>query len=208
MMAGRLVVVTILAGLVILAGCGAKKEGVAELEGENLQLGRELRQAKETVAAQQDALREKDEQISNLLKLDPGQRLEALFVVDKIKLGRYTGGTNPDKKDGDDGVRVYVIPQDQAGRTVTAAGSVEIDVFDPEQKEDSLVMSYSFTAAQAKEHWQGGGLANHYSFVCPWKERRPIGNEITVHVKFVDYLTGRSFTANKQCKVQIGGAGE
>ena len=206
MMARRLVLV--LAGMVILAGCGAKKEGVTELEGENLQLGRELRQAKETVAAQEDALREKDEQISNLLKLDPGQRLEALFVVDKIKLGRYTGGTNPDKKDGDDGVRVYVIPQDQAGRTVTAAGSVEIDVFDPGQKEDSLVMSYSFTAAQAKEHWQGGGLANHYSFICPWKKRRPIGNEITVHVKFVDYLTGRSFTANKQCKVQIGGAGE
>ena len=200
MVANRLVLV--LAGLAILTGCGAKKEPLTQLEQENLQLARELRQAKETIGDQQEALNQKDEQIATLLQFKPEQ-LKVLFAVDKIKLGRYTGGTNPDKKDGDDGVRVYLIPQDQDGRTVTAAGSVEIDIFDLRQKEDSLIMSYSFTAAQAKEHWQGGGLANHYSFICPWKETKPTRNEINVHVKFVDYLTGRTFTASKKCKVRI-----
>ena len=205
MMTRRLMLV--LAGLVILAGCGAKKEPLTQLEQENLQLARELRQAKQTISDQQEALRQKDEQIVTLSQFKPEQ-LKVLFAVDKIKLGRYTGQTNPDKKNGDDGVRVYLIPQDQASRTVTAAGSVEIDVFDLRQKEESLLMSYSFTAAQAKDHWQGGGLANHYSFMCPWKETQPIGNEIIVHVKFVDYLTGRTFTASKKCKLRTSRSSE
>ncbi len=197
---GRLVVAA-LAGLVILAGCAAKTDQVLELQREKSGIQGQLRQAEQTIAEQQEALRGKDEQISSLLELGAG-RLEELFVVEKIKLGRYSGGINLDKTGGDDGVRVYVIPQDEAGRTVTAAGSVEIDVFDLAQKEESLLMSYSFTAAQAKEHWRGGGLANHYSFTCPWKDREPLGNEITVRVKFVDYLSGRNFTASRQCRVR------
>ncbi len=196
---GRLVV---LAGLVSLAGCAVKTDEVLELQRDNRELHRQLRQAKETISAQHETLSRRDEQISSLLELGPGRRLAELFVVEKIKLSRYTGGFNPDKTGGDDGVRVYVIPQDEGGRTVTAAGSVEIDVFDLAQKEESLLMSYSFTAAQAKEHWQGGGLANHYSFTCLWKDALPTGNEITIRVKFVDYLTGRIFTATKQCSVR------
>ncbi len=190
----------LVAGLVSLAGCAAKTDEVLELQRENHQLQRQLRQARGTIEQQQETLGRKDEQISNLSKLG-AKRLDMLFVVEKIKLSRYTGGFNLDKTGGDDGVRVYVIPQDQGGRTVTAAGSVQIDVFDLAQKEQSLLMSYSFTAAQAKEHWQSGALANHYSFTCPWKDKLPTGNEITIRVKFVDYLTGQSFTASKQCRI-------
>jgi len=190
----------LVAGLMSLAGCAAKTDEVLELQRDNRELHRQLREHKQTISAQQEALRGKDEQISRLLKLGP-KRMEALFAVEKIILSRYTGGFNLDKTGGDHGVRVYMIPQDQAGRTVTAAGSVEIDVFDLARKDQSLLMSYSFTAAQAKEHWQSGALANHYSFTCPWKDKEPLGDEITIHVKFVDYLSGRSFTASKQCPI-------
>ncbi len=196
----RWLVVGTLAGLMSLAGCALKTDEVLELQRGNRELHRRLRQAEGTIAEQQETLRRKDEQISTLSELGP-ERLEVLFAVEKIELGRYTGGTNLDEKGGDDGVRVYMIPQDQSGRTVTAVGSVEIDVFDLARKEESLLMSYSFTAAEAKEHWQSGGLANHYSFTCPWKDREPLGGEITIRVKFVDYLSGRSFTATKQCSI-------
>ncbi len=198
LLAGRLVV---LAGLLSLVGCVAKTDEVLELQRDNRELHGQLRQAKETISAQHETLSRKDEQINSLSKLGP-ERLEVLFAVEKIKLSRYTGGFDPDKTGGDDGVRVYMIPQDEGGRTVTAAGSVEIDVFDLAQKEESLLMSYSFTAAQAKDHWQGGGLANHYSFTCLWKDALPTGNEITIRVKFIDYLTGRTFTATKQCPIR------
>ena len=198
MVLGRWVLV---AGLLSLLGCAAKTDEALELQRENHQLQRQLRQARGTIEAQQETMSRNDEQISTLSKLGP-KRLDMLFVVEKIKLSRYTGGFDLDKTGGDDGVRVYVIPQDQGGRTVTAAGSVEIDVFDLAQKEESLLISYSFTAEQAKEHWRSGALANHYSFACPWKDKLPAGNEITIRVKFVDYLTGRSFTASKQCSIR------
>ena len=200
----RWLIIGTLAGLMSLAGCTLKTDEVLELQRDKFKLQRQLQRAEETIAEQQKTLRQKDKQISTLADLAPEQ-LEVLFTVEKIVLGRYSGGTNLDQKGGDDGVRVYLIPQDQSGRTVTAAGSVEIDVFDLARKEESLLVSYSFTAAKAKEHWQSSGLANHYSFTCPWKDKEPLGEEITIHVKFVDYLSGRSFTATKQCRIRPAG---
>jgi hypothetical protein len=196
----RWLVLGTLAGLMSLAGCAAETDQVLELQRDKLELQRKLRQTEGAIVQQQKILRQKDEQISTLSNLDQEQ-LKVLFTVEKIVLGRYSGGTNPDKKGGDDGVRVYLIPQDQSGRTVTAVGTVEISVFDLARKEKSLLMSYSFTAAKAKEHWQSSSLANHYSFTCLWKDRQPLGDEITIHVKFVDYLSRRSFRATKQCRI-------
>lgn len=196
----RWLVIGTLAVLMSLAGCAAKPDEVLELQRDQRQLQKQLRQAEGTIAQQQKTLGQKDEQINSLSALGP-KRLEVLFAVEKIVLSRYTGGTNLDKKGDDDGVRVYLLPQDKDGRTITAVGSVEIDVFDLAQKEESLLMSYSFSAAKAKEQWQSGGLANHYSFTCPWKDREPEGDEITIHVKFIDYLSGRSFTATRQCRI-------
>ncbi len=196
----RGLIIGTLVGLMSLAGCAVKTEEVQELQRDKLDLQRQLRQAEGTISEQQKTLRQKDEQISTLSGLGPEQ-LKVLFTVEKIDLGRYTGGTNLDKKGPDDGVRVYLIPQDQSGRTVTAAGRVEIDVFDLARKEESLLMSYSFTAAEAKDQWRSGGFANHYSFTCPWKDKEPLGEEITIRVKFVDYLSGRSFAATKQCRI-------
>ena len=192
--------VLLLAALVGLAGCAEKNDQLLQLETENRQLQRQLRQTQQKLAQNQNTLIQKDQQISELLKLGP-KRLEVLFQVEKIKLGRYTGGTNLDEKPGHDGVRVYLIPQDHAGRTVTASGSIDIDVFDLALKDHPLLMSYSFTPAKAKEHWRSGSLANHYNITCPWKDTLPSGNELTIRVSFGDYLTGKTFTATKQCTI-------
>lgn len=186
----------------ILAGCAAKSELGGDIQAENRRLESQLHQARETISDQQQTIEKLKERTATLSGLGE-QRLELLFRVEKISLGRYTGGTELDDEPGDDGVKVYVIPQDQMGRAVTAAGSVEIDVFDLAVKDDSLLMSYSFPLAQAKQHWQSGALANHYSFTCPWQQRRPSGHELTIRVKFTDYLTGQTFTATKQCRIRL-----
>ena len=193
--------VLLLAALVGLAGCADKTDPLLQLKSENRQLQRQLSQTQQTLAEKQDTLSQRDQQISELLKLGP-QRVEVLFQVDGIKLGRYTGGTNLDDKPGHDGVRVYLIPQDNAGRTVTASGSIDIDVFDLALKDQPLLMSYSFTPEQAKQQWRSGSLANHYSITCPWKDTVPSGNELTIRVSFGDHLTGQTFTATKQCTIR------
>ena len=188
-----------------LVGCADTDEQILLLQKQNQKLERQLDQAQQDIAERQSTIAGKDRQIASLSELGPDRRevLKVVFKVEKIALGRYTGGANLDDKIGDDGVRVYVIPKDQAGRTVTAAGSVEIDVFDLAQKDKPLLMSYSFSPVQAKEHWRSGALANHYNFACPWKNALPTGDQITISVKFVDYLTGQTFTATKQCPIRI-----
>ena len=190
----------LLAVLSVFLGCANKDELLLEAQNRNRELRQQLRQSQQTVETQEDTIRRQSEQINNLSKLGT-ERLEVLFRVEKIKLGRYSGGAELDKNTGDDGIRVYITPQDEAGRTVTAAGSIEVNVFDLADKDESLLMSYSFSAIEAKKQWHGGGLANHYNITCPWKDKLPSGDEVTVRVKFIDYLTGQAFTATKQCRI-------
>ena len=190
--------------LAVFVGCANRDAQLAEALTQNHELRQQLRQSQQTSETQQDTIDTQAEQIKNLSELGP-QRLDMLFKVQRIKLGRYSGGTNLDESPGDDGVRVYIIPQDDAGRTVTAAGSIEVNVFDLAEKDTPLLMSYSFSPAQAKQRWHAGGLANHYNITCPWKDALPSGNEITIRVKFIDYLTGQSFTATKQCQIRPPG---
>ena len=187
--------------LAVFAGCANKDAQLTKAHTQNRELRQQLRQSQEIIETQQDTISRQTEQIDNLANLGP-QRLDVLFTVDRIKLGRYTGGTNLDEVPGDDGVRVYIIPQDDAGRTVTAAGTIEVNVFDLTHTTEPLLMSYSFSPPQARQHWHTGGLANHYDITCPWKDTLPSGNEITIRVKFVDYLTGQAFTAAKQCRIR------
>ena len=188
--------------LAVFVGCANKDAQLLEAHNKNRELRQQLRQSEQTIETQQDTIRRQVEQITNLSELGP-ERLEVLFRVERIKLGRYTGGTNLDNQPGDDGVRIYIIPQDEAGRTATAAGSIEVDVFDLTDKSQPLLMSYSLSPTEAKQYWHSGGLANHYSITCPWRDALPSGNEITIRVKFIDYLTGQTFTATRQCKINL-----
>ena len=186
-----------LAGLV---GCADNSEQLLQLQKQNQQLQSQLRQTEQTISEKQDSIKQQKEQINELSGLGP-KRLETLFVVQKIKLGRYTGGSNLDDKPGHDGIKVYLIPQDDQGRTVTAAGRIEVKIFDLAQEDEQLLASYAFGPAQAKKLWQSGALANHYSITCPWQDSLPSADEVIVRVKFVDYLTGKTFTATKQCQI-------
>lgn len=200
----------LLIGSILLAssvGCANKDARLLEAQDRNRQLRQQLSQSQQTIETQQDRISRQSEQITNLTELGP-QRMDVLFTVHSIKLGRYSGGTNLDDVPGDDGVKVYITPQDDAGRTVTAAGSIEVNVFDLAEKDGPLLMSYSFPPDQAKQHWHSGGLANHYAITCPWQDALPSGNEITLRVKFVDYLTGQAFTATKQCAIRPPGSNQ
>ena len=186
----------------VLTACADNAEQLLQAQKQNQQLHSQLQQAEQTIADKQATIDRREEQISTLSGLGP-ERLNLLFAVEKIKLGRYTGGANLDDKPGQDGIRVYIIPQDAQGRTVTAAGRIEVEIFDLAQKDEFLLASYAFGPAEAKKLWESGALANHYHISCPWKESLPSADEVTVRVKFVAYLTGQTFTATKQCRIVL-----
>jgi len=126
--------------------------------------------------------------------------MDKLFTVERIELGRYTAGVDLDKKPGDDGVRVYLQPIDRGGDLVKAAGSISVQLFDLSRPEKNLIGRCDVPADAAGKLWFGGLGRSHYRFDVRWTTP-PAAPEVTVRASFTDLLTGKTFTAQKTCKV-------
>jgi hypothetical protein len=138
----------------------------------------------------------------------PQERLDKLVTVYGIKLGRLTGGDDWDAdKPGDDGLKVVVQPVDRSGEKLKAAGSFVIDAFDLAAVEPK-VGHWEFDEQQTAERWYGA-LLYSYVFKCPWQNKAPSHEQVTVRVTFTDELTGRQFTEQQVCRVKLpsGGGG-
>ncbi len=185
------------------AGCNGSGKRAAELAEQLAQRDRQI----DTLTAEKADLQRhgaaKDAHIRQLQALGP-DRLAKLFRVERISLGRYTGGYPIDQAPGDDGIRVYLLPRDAAGSTIKAAGDVTIQLFDlAEPRGANSLGEFRFSPEQINKHWRGGVLTYYFRFDCPWPAGPPKHPEITVRVTFLDTLTGKSFTAQKTCTVSL-----
>jgi hypothetical protein len=194
--------VLLAAALVGLAG-GCRPGARGDLEHE-LQLARqqsarlntELQALQQTAAAQ-------EQQIRTLQHLGD-KRLDLLFHVVNLEVGRYSTGINADDLPGDDFIRVYLIPRDAAGDPIKAAGTVTVQLFDlAAPAEANLLGTYQFPLEQVAKSWVGGFMTYHYRFDCPWKSGPPAHPDVTVRASFTDYLTGKEFTAQRLIKVAL-----
>lgn len=160
-----------------------------------------LTQQVETLSAQAEAQRK---QIETLQSLGP-KRMDRLFTVESIDLGRHSGGVDLDRKPGQDAVKVFLQPRDKGGHVLKAAGDVKIQLFDLAQPKDkTLFAEYTFPVKNIGESWAGGLLSNQYSFECRFPgDQPPAHPEINIRVEFTDYLTGKTFTAQKLVKISL-----
>ena len=129
-------------------------------------------------------------------------KVDQLFTVHGIKLGRLTGGDDWDpSKPGQEGLKVAVDPFDEEGDKIKAAGSIVVDAFDLAATPDTQIGHWSFDLHQTRKNWISGGFISGYVLKCEW-QKIPKHNDITVKVTFTDALTGRAFTEQKLVKVQ------
>jgi len=198
------VVVTLAAGA---GGCIVVEKAKYELLVQDADKAREeLQKVKTSADGLQAVVIDQQKQIRTLQALGP-KRLESLFHVQAAELGRYTGGIDTDGQAGHDAIKVYLRPMDRDASPIKAAGDVTIQLYDlAEPAGKNLIGEYKWPVDKLGAQWSSGFMTYHYSFVCPWKGGPPKHDEITVRVTFVDYLTGKSFTAQKACKVNLPGA--
>jgi len=208
-MTRRLGHLSVICTLAALAGASGGCMLVDKTEYQKLKSDRkaaleEVRKVRELNAGLQAELVAQRKQIDSLQALGGRERLKRLFRVQRIALGRYTGGVDLDGKEGDDGIKVYLRPIDADGSVIKAAGTVKIQLFDLAiEGKDNLIGRYEWTAEQISKQWSSGFMTYHFSFKCPWKASPPAHDEITVRVEFIDYLTGKVLTAQKLCKVNL-----
>ena len=157
-----------------------------------------LTTAREADAATIKGLQEK----VGFLPTLPQARLEKLFTVHGIKLGRLTGGADLDRaKPGDEGLKIYAYPTDDDGESFKAAGSFVVEAFDLAAN-PAEVGKWTFDTDAARKCWNGVALSHQYVLTCPWQ--KPVTHEeLTVKVTFRDELTGREFHEQEVVKVKL-----
>src|SRR5207248_391538 len=92
----------------------------------------------------------------------PQDRLNHLFTVHGIQFGRLTG------LDEAGLLKVYVVPTDDAGQQLKAAGSFVVEAFDLASKEQTLVARREFSVDDARKLWFGQALLYEYVLPVPW----------------------------------------
>jgi len=155
------------------------------------------------VEALRGRLARSEKQVADLQALG-ADRLSKLNRVQRIRLGSHTGGIDLDGRPGDDAVRVFIEPIDQHGSVIKAAGSVTVRILDAAAERNRILLSeHRFDADRTAAGWSSGLLSTHYRFTCPWGADPPKRDSLTVHVAFLDHLTGKTFEAQKPCKIAL-----
>lgn len=189
-------------GCATLVGCGGPNAANTELRKQNQVLSAKIQeldhqhQGDLRVIA---GLRERQGSVPTL----PTTRLAELFTTHSIAFTKLNGGADTDpSKPGDEGLAVYVVPNDQFGQALKAAGSFDIQAFDLAEPTKPQIGKWHFTIQQAKDAWNGWGLAYAYGMICPW-QTAPRHADITVRVTFFDELTQTPFTAQTIVHVNL-----
>ncbi len=200
--AGRVLLVI---GLSVVAGCDGPttQERFRQLDLENRELSDQVEKLTNHNTTKDALIEAQRTQIKTLQRLGD-KRLEKLYHVTAIKLERLSGGADYDGKPGDDGITVYIQPVDQEGHVIKAAGEIRVELFDLANPDGQLkIGEYRFDADHTPKLWHGRLMTHHYTVECRWRVRPPAHEEITVRVEFTDYLTGRTFRAQKAVTVKL-----
>lgn len=185
----------------VLAGCAPSSANI-KLRKENQQLQDRIA-ALETRRSGDLASIKAMESQSAIPPLVPQSKLEGLFTAHGLTFGRLTGGyREPATAASETGVVVHVVPTDEQGQTLKAAGRFYVTVFDLGVPEKPLVGQRKFSLAEARESWNGRALLFNYVLKVPF-QIAPKHDELLIRVEFIDELTGRTITAEKNIKIRL-----
>jgi hypothetical protein len=195
-------IIAVLVTTAALAGCGSPSKPNIALRKKNAALRDEVASLKAARESDLSAIRRLESNATTVPVL-PHDRIDKLFTTHGLRLGKLTGGWNPDEsKPGDEGIQVFTVPTDQAGDEIKATGAFVIDAFDLSRGGEVRLGHWEFPTEETSKRWLGNALQYGFVFEVPW-QTIPTGDEVTIRVTFTDELTGRVFTAQRAVKVSV-----
>ncbi len=185
-----------------LAGCRSPSKANIGLRKQNATLREEVVSLKSAHESDRAAIHRLESNATTVPVL-PHDRVSRLFTAHGLKLGKLTGGGDLDRgKPGDEGLQIYLVPIDQEGDEIKAAGSFVFEAFDLAKGGEVRLGRWEIPTAQASKKWLGNALQYGYIFELPW-QTVPSAEEVTIRTTFTDELTGRTFTAQKPVRVDL-----
>jgi len=174
------------------AGKPTTAQQVQQLTAQKTDLQNQLEQTK----AENDRLKKQAESLS---KLPGDKRADAIYNLKSIKIGRFTNFYDEDKTPGATGKKnlvVYVEPIDETGDVIKAAGTIDVQLWNLNKKEnEARLAQWRVEPNEIKTLWLGGMLSSSYrlSFDAAGIVDK-FDKPLTVKVNFTDYLSGATFT--------------
>jgi len=193
-------IITTAAALLIITGCEQPQkttqwDKLTELERERTDLKQEVKHL-------QQENKQLKEQFASLAKLEHDIRVELLANLDNVEIDKRSGFFDKNRDGKEETLIVYLKPFDDSGDVIKAAGDVNIQLWDLSKKsDDALLGEWNIAPKELKDLWMGMVMTNYYrlSFRIP---ELLDGNrkDLTIKVKFTDYLTGKVFRKQKVVK--------
>ena len=156
--------------------------------------------------------KQRDADLSRLRELETGttrpvvtqEKLDRLFTAQGLRFGKLTGGYRNDPAGNvDDGIVVHVVPTDQEGQDLKAAGRFSVYVFDLDRPDQPLVVSRAFTLDESMKAWNGYAMLYNYVLKVPFAGA-VTHSKLRVRVDFFDELSSRRLTAERDVTVASG----
>jgi hypothetical protein len=135
-------------------------------------------------------------QIKVLSDLPEEGRLDSLYNLQKIEIGKYTGFFDKDKDGKKEKLIVYIQPSDDEGDTIKAAGAVEVQLWNlnTAETENALLGQWQINPQEMKKLWFATMVKTNYRFTFDIADKVTNFEEpMTVKVTFIDYHTGKIF---------------
>jgi outer membrane murein-binding lipoprotein Lpp len=177
--------------LCLAVGCGSPHQRNIELAKENQDLKARVEQLQKQRDADRNRIEALERQVGTVPTLSQ-QRLDRLATVTGVEIGRFSGAADLDpRREGHEGLKVYIRPMDAAGTGLKATGTVIVEAFNL-GVEPVRVGRWEVGPDQIKDTWRELGPLEGFVLSLPWQKVPPDGN-ISFTVTFTDELTGRRF---------------
>lgn len=201
MMAGRQLTLMLLGALLsTILGCKNHNEIVeSELRARDLQL-RELMDEFSRSQAYNVAL---EREVVSLRTGQPmlPEQAAPLFGLQRITLGRATGGYDHDGIPGDEALAVLLEPRDSENHIVKAPGALHITALEITPGGVKVpASSWEVRPEQLRTTWKQGLLSTGYYLILPWK-KCPQTPQVRVVARFV-LPDGRVFETDRDLTIR------
>jgi len=173
-----------------------------------------LREQQDEMARLQEQLRQKETELeaarreTQLLRRECQQKGCKVFPeqfasvawLEKVRIHPLlSGGLEKDNLPGDDGLLVFLVPQDADGDLLKVPGRVQITA--EEASNAQPIGHWDFTEKEVQDHWVHGLVGSGYQFELQW-EKAPTTPAVLVKVTFTT-PDGRTFRDSRQLKLKL-----
>ena len=196
----RCTLYTIWVACLIIAAAGCESDNsttkqINTLREEGKQLTRQIEQSE----SQNKQLKK---QLQTLAGLPDDVRLENLYNLQTVKVGRYTNFYDKDKDGQKEKLIVYIQPTDEQGDIVKATGNVDIQLWDLNKDNGQALLSqWQVKPDELKELWFASIVSVNYRLTFDIADKITEFEEpLTVKVTFTDYLAGKVFKEQRVIK--------